>query len=454
MVEFYRYIKDKLFGAGSQRSAAIKRNIVSSVVLRIVGIAISLQLVPMTIHYVNPTRYGLWLTLSSIVVWLSYFDMGFGHGYRNCFAEAVARNDVNLAKQLTSTTYAVLTLLFSFLLVVTLVVNNFVDWCALLNIDQSYSDELRLVFALLAFFFCVNVVVSVIGTMLTAYQQPALDSLFKTLGNFFAFITIWFLTLQGDGSLAKLCLALAGVPCLTLILVSVVIFRMKRYRCFAPSFRCIRFSLSRRIVGLGGQFFVIMVSMLVIFQLINVILTRELGPEAVTQFNIANKLFNVVQMAAVIVLTPFWSAFTDAYVKGDRNWMEGVAVRLERLFLLCVPVLAAMWLAAPWFYRIWIGDAVSVPHSLSMCMAIYVFAQTGGMLYMYLINGTSKVRLQMIIYIVTAVVAVPSMVFCCRHYGLNGILVVPTIVYGSQMALGRLQLRRLIRGTATGVWNK
>lgn len=75
--------------------------------------------------------------------------------------------------------------------------------------------------------------------------------------------------------------------------------------------RDVRFSLVRSVVGLGGQFFVVMFSMLFIFQLTNIILSRVQGPEAVTQYNIAYKYFNVLNMAANIILTPFWSAFTD-----------------------------------------------------------------------------------------------------------------------------------------------
>ena len=76
---------------GSSRSIAIKKNIIASLFLKGISILVSLQVVPLTINYINPTRYGIWLTLSSIVAWLSYFDLGFAHGFRNRFAEAVAK---------------------------------------------------------------------------------------------------------------------------------------------------------------------------------------------------------------------------------------------------------------------------------------------------------------------------------------------------------------------------
>ena len=153
------------FTTGCTRSIAVKKNIAGSLVLKCISILISLQVVPLTINYINPTKYGIWLTLSSIIAWLSYFDLGFAHGFRNRFAEAKAKGDIKLAREYISTTYAVLFLLFSFILLVALIVNNFLNWSNILNISPIYNDELHLVFGLLACFFCLNIVARVFTTM-------------------------------------------------------------------------------------------------------------------------------------------------------------------------------------------------------------------------------------------------------------------------------------------------
>lgn len=72
--------------------------------------------------------------------------------------------------------------------------------------------------------------------------------------------------------------------------------------------------------------------------------------------------------------------------------------KLEWVWFLCIPVLFLMLLCSDILYQWWIGDSVSVPFSLSVTMAVYVLFQTGGGIYMTLINGMSKVRLQLIIY--------------------------------------------------------
>lgn len=442
------------FKNGNERSLAIKKNIIGSLFLKCISILVSLQVVPLTINYINPTRYGIWLTLSSIIAWLSYFDLGFGHGFRNRFAEAKANNDLKLAKEYVSTTYAVLFILFSIILMIAIVVNQYLDWGSILNIDKAYNEELKLLFGILACFFCMNFVASIFTTMLTADQKPALTSLIQTSGQVLAFICIYVLTKTTSGNLTYLAFAFSGIPCFLLIIVSIIVFSGKKYKDVAPSFNCIRFALTRKILGLGGQFFIIMISMLFIFQFINIILSRVEGPEAVTQYNIAYKYFNVLNMVSLIVLAPFWSAFTDAYVKKDFGWMKAMVRKLEKMWLLSIPVLAIMLLLSDKIYGWWIGDSVQIPFTLSLCLAMYTLFQIGGNIYMYMINGTSKVRLQLIVYVTFALISIPLMNLSCRMYGVEGILLIPTIVFAIQTLIGKIQISKIVNLTAIGIWLK
>lgn len=442
------------FTSGHARSIAIKRNIIGSLFLKCISILISLQVVPLTIGYINPTRYGIWLTLSSIIAWLSYFDLGFANGFRNRFAEAKANGDLKLAKEYVSTTYAVLFLLFSFILMIAIVINNFLDWGNILNIDPIYNEELKLVFGILACFFCLNIVASVFTTMLIANQKPALTSLIQTSGQVLAFICIYILTQTTSGNLTYLAFAFSGIPCFFIIIISVIMFSTKNYKDLSPSFSYIRFGLTKKILGLGGQFFIIMISMLFIFQFINIILSRVEGPEAVTQYNIAFKYFNVLYMVSIIILAPFWSGFTDAYVKQDFSWMKAMVKKLEKLWLLCVPILIIMLFFSDKLYVWWIGDSVQIPFTLSLCLALYTLFHIGGSVYMYIINGTSKLRIQLIIYVIFAIITIPIMNYTCKMYGVEGILIVPTIVFAIQAFIGKIQIYKIVNSTAKGIWLK
>lgn len=446
-------IKNKIL-KGSERTVLIKKNIMASALLRGVSILISLMVVPATINYINAEQYGIWLTLSSIIAWLSYFDFGFAHGFRNRFAEAVAKGEHVLARKYVSTTYAVLAMIFTLLMIITSIANKFINWSSILNVDQALNIELRAVFQILIIFFCINIVAEVFSTMLTASQRPAASTAIKTGGNFMSLIAIVILTHTTKGSLEYLAMAFSGIPCLLTIIVSIALFCKSRYKKYAPSFKSIDLSLTNKIVGMGGQFFLIMMCMLLIFQLTNIIISRELGPESVTLYNVTYKLFHIVEMVVMIVLAPIWSAYTDAYTRKDFVWMKRSAAKLEKMGLISFPALALLTIISPFVFSLWLGDGVKTSIYVSIAIAFFIFCKIMGAIYMHQLNGTGKVRIQLITYVIIAMFAIPTMIYSSRQWGLVGIVIVPSIAFFAQFIICRIQLHRIINQKARGIWNK
>ena len=68
------------FSKGSERSILAKKQILYSFVLKAVSILIGLLFVPLLLNYLDAERYGIWLTLTSIVGWFTFFDAGLGNG--------------------------------------------------------------------------------------------------------------------------------------------------------------------------------------------------------------------------------------------------------------------------------------------------------------------------------------------------------------------------------------
>ncbi len=207
------------FTQGNARSINAKKNIVFIAILKGLGIAISLFLVPITIHYVNPTRYGIWLTLSSIVGWFCFFDIGLGNGLRNKFAEAVASGKTELARTYVSTTYAILIIITSIVLFLFYCINPFLDWTKILNTPADMSGELSSLALIVFSFFCLEFVLQLMTTIITANQQPAKASVFGFLGNLFSLGIIYILTKTTSGRLIYLGTVFSVTPVLVLTLI-------------------------------------------------------------------------------------------------------------------------------------------------------------------------------------------------------------------------------------------
>ena len=446
-------LKDTL-SQGGERSALARRQVLLSSLAKIVTIICSLLIVPLTKDYLNPTRYGIWLTLSSIIAWIAYFDFGLGNGFRNRFAEAKAHGDRQLAREYVSTTYFAVSVVSMAALVIVLTINSFLDWTAILRVDPALREELKCVVAILCAFFCLNMTVSLFTTLLTADQRNGVSAWINAIGQVLSLGVIVILTRVSEGSLLRLALYFSGIPCLFVLVASLCAYSLTRYRDYRPSIHNIRIPLVRDILSLGLHFFLISLCLLVIFQMMNIVLSREISPEAVTEYNIAYKYFNVLYAVLLIVITPFWSAFTDAYAQQDFAWMDRVRGSLERVCLLFTLAGCLMLLVAPFIYRIWVGEDVPIAPLTSIAVFLYVVAQMFGNVYMYLINGIGTIRIQLCIYLVMALLAWPLMVWSCRTWGVAGIVVAPTLACLVQALFGRIQLRKIISGTAQGWWIK
>ena len=80
--------------------AKAKRHIIYSFGIQGLSILIGLLYVPLLLNYLTQEKYGIWLTLTSILGWFSYFDIGLGNGLRNKLAESIALGNNRLEKNM------------------------------------------------------------------------------------------------------------------------------------------------------------------------------------------------------------------------------------------------------------------------------------------------------------------------------------------------------------------
>ena len=131
------------FNKGHQRTVTIKKNIIGTFVLKAYTVLISFLLVPLSISCLDAQRYGLWLTINSIIGWFAIFDIGLGHGLRNKFAENKAKGKIKIIKVYTSTAYFSITIICFLLFLMFMVVNNFLNWQKILNTSLISKEELN-----------------------------------------------------------------------------------------------------------------------------------------------------------------------------------------------------------------------------------------------------------------------------------------------------------------------
>lgn len=440
---------------GHIRTVKAKRNIIASFLIKGISIMIGLILVPLTINYLEPTRYGIWITLSSIIGWFSFFDIGLGNGLRNRFAEAVALGETKLAKTYVSTTYALVTLIMLVFIVLLLIINPNLNWNLLLNVDENLvmKSELSLLALIVFIFFCIRFIFSLITTILRADQRPAKASFIEMLGNIIALFLIYVLTKTSSGSLLYLGIILSFSPVIVLFVASLLLFRSK-YGQYRPSLKYVDLSKVKDLLKLGVYFFLIQISAVILYQTNNIIISHLFGPAEVTPYNIAYKYFGVLMMVFSIIVSPFWSAFTEAWTKKDYDWIRRIMKKLIYAWIVLFILSVLMLLSSNWIYAIWIGSKVSISFTLSLLVALWVLLNTWNGIFSQFLNGVGKVRLQMILGLTASVLNIPLAIFLGRKFGVEGVLAANLVVLSVGIFLYPKQYFLIINKKATGIFNR
>ncbi len=441
---------------GHERSVRAKKNIVSSLVIRGASIAISFVSLPITLNYVDSSTYGVWLTMSSIVGWFVFFDVGLTQGLRNKFAEAKARGDNELARIYVSTTYAILSIIFACVWIIFMIANNFLDWSKILNVSEGMRPDVTTLAIIVFTYFCISFVFRIITTILLADQYPALSSLIDLSGQALSLIIILILVKTTEGSLVKLGLALCVAPLLILIGANFVFFN-RRYRQYKPSLSFVRFSRAKELFNLGVRFFIIQLAAIIQYQTANIIIARSFGTAEVTAYNVVYKYFGIPYMIFNIFLIPFWSASTEAYYKNDILWIKNGIKRYNQLGIILLVGTLIMLIFSSTFYRLWLGEGkVSIAFSLSLWGFIYYNIMIFGGKYVQFLNGISALRIQFITSIISPVIYLSVVLILINyfHIGVYSIFIGAVIASFNGYILAPLQYHMVINKNKKGIWTR
>ncbi|WPU95793.1 oligosaccharide flippase family protein [Mucilaginibacter sabulilitoris] len=438
---------------GHERTIQAKLNIIGTFFLKGLSILLSLLIVPMTINYISPYQYGIWITLSSIVGWLSFFDIGFGNGLRNKFVEAITKGEKELARIYVSTTYAILTIIIIIIYIITAVATCFIDWSKFLNAPSTMAPELTSVVLIVLTTFALQFILSLISTILNALQKPVMSSLYSTLSQVLVLIGILFLIKTTKGSLLYLSLIIGGANIFVLIVGSIW-FYTHELKEYTPNWYFVKFRYAKDLMGLGIKFFFIQIIALVYYETNNIIITKVLNPINVTVYNISFKYMSVIGMFFTIIITPFWSAFSEAKILDDYGWMKSVVAKLRLVFYLLSAGTVLMVMVSPYAYKLWLGNSVTIPFLLTLLMGFWQIFNIWNSLHSTLIYGLGKIKLQLIGSLSVGIINLPITIFFCYKWQLNGVIIAQVLMSASISWVGALQLKKLLDKSAHGIWNR
>ncbi len=450
-----KHFVSRYLQSGDIRGKRIVEQIFLGAGLKVVNSAVGIVIIPLYLSLLTDVSFGIWLTVSAAINWFNIFDLGLGNGLRNRLAESMARGDVERGRIYVSTAYFVIGAVALALLGGFFIADAFVNWGIAFAAPADLHADVNLMTRILVVLFLPQFVVQLIKMVVTADQRPAWANAINTVVNVLQLGVVWILVQNETDGLPQLALSMGAVNLGVPLLASFLLFG-KRYRNYAPALKWVRMEYARDLLNLGAVFFILQGAALVVFMTDNVIISQVLGPEEVPAYNISYRYFNFAAVFFGLVTTPFWSAFTDAFVKRDMAWISRMMKRLLGLWALLTAATLLMLFAAPWAYGLWIGDAVDIPFTLNLMMALWIIMSTGMGIFGTLLSGVGKLKLTLYHAVFVMIINIPLSIWLAGFPALGsaGVIMASLIGVCFRLLFQPLQCYRIVKGTARGIWNR
>ena len=207
-------IKELFRFKDASRSDKAKKNIILLFITHAFNFVTILLVVPLTLDYLGPIEYGIWLTINSLLVWVGYLDLGIGNGLRIKLSESLAQNDFEKGRIYTSTAYAIFSVGMLFFLFLFLIVSLFLDWTEILNTPPELFNELNILVISVFSLFLIQFVMRLLNFIINADQRAAINGVLGFIINLFTLIFLLLINKTSSGSLLNLGIGISFIPVL------------------------------------------------------------------------------------------------------------------------------------------------------------------------------------------------------------------------------------------------
>lgn len=364
-----------------------------SIISRILTSIISFIAISILLQILGPNQYGIWITISGFFASLSFVDLGLANGLRNALPKF--EDDRVKSNNLIIQTFVltiIIALIFSILFEVFSISNFFIDYLKL----KEEIVGLENIVSILFYLFIITLCVKPAHAVIQAEHKSHLVSFLILFIQFLCLLCYFILEkLKVENSLYIIVLIFSITSVLIQLIFCFYVLFSRVKNLSNISFNILE---ATDLIKSGFLFFITAFTYLIIFQILNIIIIRNLGSSSVSEFNIYSKLFFAVNQIAVAGLLPIWSAFASANENNDSIWKKNIFLKIEKSFLIVMGVLFITFISGKLIFLIWLGnEGFTYSYILGALFSVLSILIVVNTTYSYILNGLSKLKLQLIL---------------------------------------------------------
>ena len=389
------------------------RNNILNFAFKIVGMFLGIVSVRLNLKYLGNSLYGMWVTISAIISWMSSADLGIGNGLRNELAQAFGKGDTDRQGKLVACGLTELSKVSCFVFLFFLIISQ------LMIKGKIIDEQLRIPLYITTIFLCINLVLGISQAIAYGCQKSWLVTLTISMISLLNIINVSILLFTGiSQSLIVFSISNGMATVLPNIFLFIILKRknMFCYRKCKKEYDVIK----KSIINIGLQFFCLQLCAVILYSTDNVIINYLISSEMVTKYSVITSVYDMGSSLFAILLIPFWSAVTFHVAKNEFKWVENT---LYKLLIIWGFYLLGVILVSIMFNRVvqlWLGDnAYFYETSLILTFAIYCGITCFSSIFVNMLNGLGKIKLQLGLAIIESLINIPLSVILAQKYELG-----------------------------------
>lgn len=355
----------------SEIGSRIAKNSIFNISRTLLTVPVVLLLTPYIISNLGKQEFGIWALVGVISSYAQLSDFGITESLIKFMAEYKARDDSVKLNQLINTAFSVYLILGIICCVLFLLVLPFVTE-SILSIPPEFQVKANYLFRIAVVLFFINMVMGVFGSLIIGFQRMGYTNLIAMLSTLItAFGTVFFIS-QGYG-LSGLVYNNVIVTGFTICANLVVAKRLFPQLFFNP-FIYFNRDILRTIFGFSWKVQLTNLTQLMVYQLDRVLLSHYVGLEAVSYYEIANRIATQARGLIATIFSPMSPAASALHAVDYHHKIAGLYKRaFKYMSITAVPFMMLIIALAHPFIRIWMGPGYETSAiTLQLLLAAYM----------------------------------------------------------------------------------
>ena len=388
--------------------------------------------------------YGVWATLLSIVTWVVFFDFGLGNGIKNYLTKALAKNNIQEAKEIIMTGYASVAIISTIMFLLLLTVVNSFDLTKLFNTHLLSDKQLKYIVITLFGFVFLHFIISFVKQFIFAIQKNALNEFEQFLFYSLLLGMLLYIYYRQIHSILAVVLAYGISLIISKLLLTAIFFTKNKH--LTPTFKNFKKNIMGKLMNVGMAFFALQLVYIFILLSDKIIITQLLGPSQVTSYDIVYRIMSVVLVLHGVVNAPMWSAYTEAYNKNDIPWIKKNLKKMNYFIIILITIVVVLALFYKEIVLLWIGKKLPIQTSLVWAMGLYVIIVSWNNNHAFFVNAINKIKWQLYAYTIGAIVNIPLSIYFAKymHLGNTGVVLATIISLSLFSVVGFIQTKQIL----------